>query len=84
MTTGMNYCTGDKACGKPIPPGEEYRCLDCDAVMHKDCLRYHCGNDEKDREIYRQQQINQELRWQIARLCRDDASPAPTVGGARG
>ena len=35
-------------CGKPIVRGEEYRCLDCGAVMHRDCLRRHCSADEKD------------------------------------
>jgi hypothetical protein len=62
-------CRGDKACGREIPAGQEYRCLDCDAVMHKDCLRWHCGADEKDRAIYRLEGINQELRNALERIA---------------
>lgn len=74
-----HVCSGDKSCGRPIPLGHEYRCLDCDAVMHKDCLRWHCGNDEKDRMIYSLQGMIDESRAQIERICKEDEVTITTL-----
>jgi hypothetical protein len=60
-----------KGCGRPIPPGEEYRCLDCDAVMHQDCLRWHCSADEKDRAIWDHEGHIATLTAQLDRVCVD-------------
>jgi hypothetical protein len=65
----------DSGCGKQIPRGQEYRCLDCGAVMHKDCLRRHCSADEKDALIGRLERTIQVRNEQMEQLC------APLTGG---
>ena len=68
-----NGIGADRGCRREIPAGEEYRCLDCDAVMHKECLRWHCSADEKDMLIFNLKGETAALRAHLERMCMEGA-----------
>lgn len=72
-----------RGCGHPIEPGEEHRCLDCEAVMHRDCLRQHVADVERvSASIYAFQCLDCSAtglsRWQYGRMLLE---PACSCGG---
>jgi hypothetical protein len=45
-------------CGDGVDEGEVFRCIDCCAPFHRECLREHCARyDCKDAEIQRLEQL---------------------------
>lgn len=36
-------------CGQPIAQDREYRCVDCDVIFCRACLRKHCGKKDRTR-----------------------------------
>lgn len=46
---GWNPFAGIKClrCGKPISLKDVYRCFDCDASFHKECLINHCKETQR-------------------------------------